>query len=174
LAKAVANFIHDRPKTPREWLETALSVIGISAGIIAAGAVAVGTGGAGAAAAGIAFRAALVSAGSSLGQLLLDVDKGLGQAAAENVSLDKDLADLREGDPEIFPLVMDMIGAGADIAAALAAAKALRIALAELKSGKKSADEFVKDAVSAGAREEAATRVASQIAGDEEITQIVL
>jgi hypothetical protein len=109
---------HQREASEAEARQTAFAALAITAGIVATIATAGG-------AAVVAAGAAGFSAGLGLAQLAQDVQQYRAETAAGAVSLDPALADISSKEPELLPIIMDVVATGMDLAAAVALVRAL-------------------------------------------------
>jgi len=132
LGMAVNEYIQDK-KSDAAALETALTAFQVAT--IVAAAVAGGPAG-----------AALVSAGWGVFDLVRHIDDYLEETAAEEVALDPAFKDISALEPSLIPIALDIISLGLDLTAVPAIAKSL----GALRSGRKTAREFIEGAVSKG------------------------
>lgn len=107
-----------RERSEEEARRTALTALMIGAGVVATIAT---LGGATLLAAG----AGGLATGLGLGQLGEDVARYQMESAAGGVSLDKDLADISVNEPELLPIILDVVGTGMDLAGAVAFVRAM-------------------------------------------------
>lgn len=103
---------YERERSDETTLQLAIAALAITAGIVATIATAGG-------AAVVAAAAAGFGVGIGLGQLAADVDRYQTEGAAGNVAMDPVLADISVNEPELLPIIMDVVATGMDLAAAV-------------------------------------------------------
>lgn len=107
LGAAVNRYIRGQV-SDEQALHLALTVLQIGA-VIVATVVAGPLGG------------ALVGGALTLNQLMMDVDRYLVESAASRVALDPTIADISVNEPELLPIVMDILSLGLDVGMVVAA-----------------------------------------------------
>jgi hypothetical protein len=116
LNRAVMKYIQGKI-SDEQALQKALMVLGMVAAVVAIVATAGG-------ALVVAAAASGVGAALTIGQLIVDVQRYQAESAAEHVALDPLLADISVNDPEILPIVMDVIALGLDAGAVMGGLRA--------------------------------------------------
>jgi hypothetical protein len=116
LNRAVMKYIQGKI-SDEQALQKALMVLGMVAAVVATVATAGG-------ALVVAAAAWGVGTGLTIGQLIADVQQYQAESAAEHVALDPLLADISVNDPEILPIVMDVIALGLDAVAVMGGLRA--------------------------------------------------
>src|SRR6266511_2738192 len=109
----VLERYHQRERSQEQALQAAFAALAITAGIVATIATAGG-------AVVVAAAATGFGAGLGLAQLGQDVAKYRAETAAASVSLDPALAHISTNEPELLPIIMDLVATGMDLAAATA------------------------------------------------------
>ncbi|MEV4314993.1 hypothetical protein [Actinocrispum sp. NPDC049592] len=112
----------ERERSEEHAREVAVAALAITAGVVAGIATAGG-------AFVVAAAATGVSAGIGLAQLGHDVQQYRAETAAGQVSVDPALADISRNQPQLLPIVMDIVGIGMDVGSAIGIAR--RVAQAE-------------------------------------------
>jgi hypothetical protein len=142
----------EKERSAKAALDVALSALGMVAGVVA-----------GIATAGGAFLVAGFAIGTSVGvglrQLGHDVARYQAESAASQVSVDPALAKMSTNEPELLPIVFDIVGIGMDIAGAVAIARQVAAARRGL--------------VAAGRMEEFAARVRQLIRDDAVANRVI-
>ncbi|MCL4298020.1 MAG: DUF4157 domain-containing protein [Anaerolineae bacterium] len=104
LGTTVLNYIRDK-NSDAFWLGVARAALGITAGLIATFA-----------SGGLALVAFGVGAGLGAWQLIDDVNSFRAESSAEQVALDDPIiADISVNEPNLLPVVLDVIGLGLDV-----------------------------------------------------------
>lgn len=133
LEQAIQEHIGEA-QTDQLILDTAVAALGITAGIVAVFA----SGGLAAGAMGVA----VASGGYQLSESVQDY---LAESSASDVALNPELSDISSKHPELFWVVLDLVGLGVDAAEAVKAFKVLKGPAQALMEGK-GIDEFAKAA----------------------------
>jgi hypothetical protein len=154
-----------REKSEEEAVSEALTALALVAGVIATVATAGG-------ALVVAAAATGVSAGLGVAQLAKDVSQYEAESAAGKVSIDPALADISTKEPELLPIVMDLVGIAMDVTQAIGIAR--RVSQAERAlAGAGKMEEFAAQVRRLIPSEEVAARVIARAAQDATVMERV-